>query len=158
MVLWRFSSNCCLHSLLIRKTFRIPFKNHARAASKYFLKTHCFFTSVFKCLGLDFGSWTPRWSQVRHFAFPKTHHGRPWGPSEIRRFLQTSFWRIPSSILDAMSFVFGGFGKDYCEISKRDAQGGWAAKNLQNLGFNGSLNAQQTFNLNGMNGRNRIKC
>ena len=61
-----------------------------------------------------------------------------------------SSWRAPSSIFDAMSFVFGGLGKDYCEISKRDAQGGWAAKILQNLSFSGILKAQQTFNLNRM--------
>ena len=60
------------------------------------------------------------------------------------------FWRAPSPIFDAMSFVFGGFGKNYREISKRDAQGGWAAKNLQNLSFSGILKAQQTFHLNRM--------
>ena len=72
MALGRFSSSCCLHAFLIRKTFRKPFENHARAASKSFLKMHCFFTSVCKRLGLHFkASWTPRWSQVRHFAFQK---------------------------------------------------------------------------------------
>ena len=73
------------------------------------------------------------------FCDPETHHGRLWGPSEIRGFLQMSSWRAPSSIFDAMSFVFGGFGKDYCEISRRDAQGGWAAKSLQNVGLSGIL-------------------
>ena len=59
---------CIFDPKNLPKTFR----NHARAASKTFLKMHCFFTSVCKRLGLHFkASWTPRWNRVRHFAFQK---------------------------------------------------------------------------------------
>ena len=61
-----------------------------------------------------------------------------------------SFWRAPNSILDVPSLVFEEFGQNYCKTSKRDAQGGWAAKSLQNLSFSGILRAQQSFNLNRM--------
>ena len=85
--LGRFSSSCCLHAFLIQKIFRKPLKNHVGAALKSFLKMHCFLISVFGRLGLHLKSfWTPRWSQVRHSEFQKTHHSRLWGPSEIRRF------------------------------------------------------------------------
>ena len=69
MALGRFSSRRFLHVFLVPKTIQKPLKNHTRATPKSLLKTHCFLTSIFSPLGLDFGaSWAskmePSWLKM----------------------------------------------------------------------------------------------
>ena len=75
LLVGHFSSNRFWHGFWVQKTFQKPVQNHLRAVLKSMLKMHRFSTSIFSCLGLDFGaSWASKlelcWLKILPQGFP----------------------------------------------------------------------------------------